>query len=300
MMDEEIYKKYISAGKIASEARNLGKKLIKPGVSLLEVANKVESKILQSGAGIAFPTNLSINEIAAHYSPTHKDKLVFKKGDVVKLDVGAHIDGYIADTAVTIEVGTNKYSDMIKASEDGLNTAIDMMKPGTDLSTVGSNVSKTISSYGFKPVDNLTGHSLQQFVLHSGISVPSIPSMMNKYKLKEGDVLAVEPFATDGAGHVVAGSGSNIFLCSSSLKSKIIRDRRAKQMFNQLIKNFKTLPFAERWTTNLFENNETILRRLSFLGLIKHYPQLIDASKGIVTQKEHTLIITDEGCEVTT
>jgi len=299
-MDEEIYEKYIRAGKIASDARNLGASLIKPGVSLLEIANKVESKILESGAGIAFPANISRNEIAAHYSPHHDDKLVFKKGDVVKLDVGAHVDGYIADTAVTVEVETDEYADMIKAAEDGLNAAIDMMKPGVNLSSLGGKVSKTISSYGFKPIDNLTGHSLQKFVLHSGVSVPSVPDSINKAKVKEGDVIAVEPFATDGAGHVVSGPGSNIFLCSSSLKSKFIRDNRAKLMHNRLIKNFKTLPFAERWTTSLFENNETILRRLSFLGMVKHYPQLIDASKGIVTQKEHTLIITNDGCEVTT
>jgi len=299
-MDEEIREKYIRAGKIASEARDFGANMIKPGVSLLEVANKVESKILEKGAGIAFPTNISINEIAAHYSPIHNDKLVFKKGDVVKLDVGAHVDGYIADTATTVEAGTNKYSDMIKASEDGLNAAIEMMKPDVNLSKVGSTVSKTISDYGFKPIDNLTGHGLQKFILHSGVSVPSVPDMLNKSKIKEGDVIAIEPFATNGAGHVVTGSGSNIFLCSSSLKSKIIRDSRAKNMHNKLSKIFKTLPFAERWTTSLFDNNETVLRRLTFLKLLKHYPQLIDAGKGIVTQKEHTVIITKDGCEVTT
>jgi methionyl aminopeptidase len=299
-MDEEIYEKYIHAGKIASEARDLGLKIIKPGVSLLEVANKVESKILENGAGIAFPVNISINDVAAHYSPSHNDKLVFKKGDVVKLDVGAHLDGYIADTAVTVELETDKYADMIKAAEEGLNTAIDMMKPGTRLSSIGSKVSKAIASHGFKPIDNLTGHSLEKFILHSGISVPSVPDIMNKYKLKEGDVLAVEPFATNGAGHVISGASSNIFLCKNPIKSKRTRDKRAKIIYSRLFKIFKTLPFAERWTTDIFENNETILRRLTFLGLIKNYPQLVDAGKGIVTQKEHTIIITKEGCEVTT
>jgi methionyl aminopeptidase len=299
-MDEEVYDKYIRAGKIASEARNSGAKLIKSGISFLDVANKVEAKILENGAGIAFPTNIAVNEIAAHYSPSHDDKLVFKKGDVVKLDVGAHIDGYIADTATTVEVETNNYSDIIKASEEGLKVAIEMMKPGVNLSKVGGAVSKAIGSYGFKPVDNLTGHGLQKFVLHSGVSVPSVPDPMITHKVKQGDVLAIEPFATNGAGHVTSGPGSNIFRCTNSIKSKFVRDNRAKLMHNKLVKSFKTLPFAERWTTNLFENNETILRRLSFLGMVKQYPQLIDAGKGIVTQKEHTVIITNDGCEVTT
>jgi methionyl aminopeptidase len=299
-MDKEILKKYRLAGKIASEARNYGAGLIKPGASFLEVAEKTESKITNASAGLAFPVNISLNEIAAHFSPRHNEQLVFKKGDVVKLDVGAHVEGYIADTAVTVEVGTHKYESMIKAAGAGLDVAIEMMKPGVDLSKVGQAVQAEINSYGFKPVDNLTGHSLRQYVLHAGINVPSVPDFLNKSKLKIGDVLAIEPFATDGAGHVATGPGSNIYLCDRTLRSKIVRDNRAKTMFSKLSKEFKTLPFAERWSNNLFENNENILRRLAFLGLIKHYPQLIDAKKGIVTQKEHTVIITEDGCEVTT
>ena len=114
-MDDAVYEKYKLAGNIAAQARNFGVDLIKPGVSFLDVANSVESKILKSGAGLAFPVNISINEIAAHFSPRHDETLVFKKGDVVKLDVGAHIDGFIADTAVTVEVETHNYDDLIKS-----------------------------------------------------------------------------------------------------------------------------------------------------------------------------------------
>jgi len=300
IMDDEIYGKYKLAGKIAAQARNYGAGLIKPGVKLLDVANKIEEKILKNNACISFPVNISINEIAAHYSPDHNDTLTFKKGDVVKLDVGTHIDGYIADTATTVEVGTKKYEKMIKAASSGLDTAIEMMKPGTDLSNLGKAVQKTINKHGFKPIDNLTGHSLKRYVLHAGLSVPSVPDRLNKSKPKAGDVIAIEPFATDGVGHVLSGKASNIYLCSSSLKAKFVRDSRAKLAHNKMIKKFNTLPFAERWTKDLFENNETILRRLTFLGLIKHYPQLIESGKGVVTQKEHTVIITDDGCEVTT
>jgi len=110
-MDTDVYEKYKRA-------------LIKPGVSFLEVANSVESKIIDNGAGLSFPVNISRNDIAAHYSPRHDDKFVFKKGDVIKLDVGSHIDGYIADTAITVEVETHKYDDMVKASSDALDNAI--------------------------------------------------------------------------------------------------------------------------------------------------------------------------------
>lgn len=299
-MDQETYDKYKLAGKIAAEARTYGIGLIKPGLSLLEVANKVESKILEKGAGLAFPVNISLNEIAAHYSPRHNDSIVFKKGDVVKLDVGTHIDGYIADTAITIEVSTSKYEKLIESASDGLDTAINIMKPGADMSKIGKAVQEKIASYGYCPIDNLTGHSLEQYVLHAGVNVPSVPDILNKYKPKIDDVFAIEPFTTNGAGHVVQGPGSNIYLCNKTFRSKLIRDNKAKMIYSKMAKEFKTLPFAERWANKIFENNDTILRKLTFLGLLKHYPQLLETKKGIVAQKEHTVIITQEGCEVTT
>lgn len=300
-MDDNVYEKYLRAGKIASDVRNYGAGLIKPGVSLLKVADSIEARIIEKGAGIAFPVNISLNEVAAHYTPTYDDKSVFRKGDVVKLDVGVHIDGYIADTAVTVEVETNKYKDMIKASSDALQVAIDMMKPGVNLGFVGKNIEETIKSFGYKPVDNLSGHSLECYNLHSGIEVPNVSATMQDVKPKEGDALAIEPFATNGRGHIVSGKGSNIYICKNSISSRLIREERSKIMFKKLKSDFKTLPFAQRWCKKYFPNNvDIVLRRLSFLGVLKHYPQLVEQNNSIVTQKEHTVILKDDGCEVTT
>lgn len=299
-MDADVYAKYKRAGKIAAEARDYGADLIKPGVSFLEVANNVESKMLDEGASLSFPVNISRNEIAAHYSPRHDDKLVFKKGDVIKLDVGSHIDGYIADTAITVEVETHKYDDMVKASSDALDNAISLMKAGIALSEIGRTIEKTIQSYGYKPIDNLTGHSLERYQLHSGMSIPNVSTIFNKIKPKAGDALAIEPFATDGTGHVTSGNGSNIYMCEKSFRSRMIRENRSKLLFNKMKNEFKTLPFAERWSEKLFPNSALALRRLSYLGLIRQYPQLIEVNGGIITQKEHTVIVTEDGCEATT
>lgn len=299
-MEDKVYEKYKLAGKIAAEARDYGADLLKLGVSFLEIANKIEAKMLADGACLAFPVNISINEIAAHYSPRHDDTLVFKKGDVVKLDIGAHVDGYIADTAITVEVGTNNYEDMIKASSDALDSAISHIKAGINLAQIGKFVEETINSYGFKPVDNLTGHSMEKYLLHAGISVPSIPNMMHNDKPRIGDVLAIEPFATNGAGHVISGDGSNIYICKESANPRLMRDRKIKMMFDKMKIEFKTLPFAERWFTKMFSNSDITLKKMIFLGFVRQYPQLIDAKKGIVTQKEHTVIVREGGCEVIT
>lgn len=299
-MDDKVYENYMQAGKIASEAREYGIKLIKSGARLLEVANKIELKIIENGAGISFPVNISINNIAAHYSPRTDDQSSFRKGDVVKLDVGTHFEGYIADTATTIEIETNKYKEMIKASSEALDCAINHIKAGVSPSEIGANIEKTINSFGFKPIDNLTGHGLKRYQLHSGISVPNVGSAFSRYKPKAGDVLAIEPFATDGGGHIISGEGSNIYICEKTQRYRFVRDRRLKMIFDKIKNEFKTLPFAQRWTDKIFPNSDMILRRLSHIGLIKHFPQLVEINDGTITQKEHTVIVTEEGCEVTT
>ena len=299
-MNDDVYGKYRLAGQIAAKARNFGKELIKPDVSLLDVATKVEGLITEEGAGLSFPVNISINNVAAHYTPTHDDSLIFKKGDVVKLDVGTHIDGYIADTAVTVEVETNNFEEMIKASSDALDNAIELMRPGISFTEIGKKIEDTIGSNGYKPIDNLTGHSLQRYKLHSGVSVPNVSTGFTRARPSVDDVFAIEPFATNGAGHVISGKGSNIYICGSSIKSRIVRDTRSKILFQRFKNEYKTLPFAQRWTEKLIPNSQMFLRRLTHLGLIKEYPQLIEANSGIITQKEHTVIVTEQGCEITT
>lgn len=297
-MDKEVYEKYMEAGRIAAEARDLGVSLIKPGVKILDVVEKVENHILSEGAKLSFPVNISINEVAAHFTPIRDDKQVFRRGDIVKLDVGSHIDGYIADTAITVEVETNNYTAMIEAAASALTAAIENMKPGVSLSEIGRIIEKTINSYGYKPIENLTGHSLDRYVLHSGMSIPNVPSMKSSRKPKIGDAIAIEPFATNGIGHVVPGRGSNIYIIRRSIGR--IRDKQTKMFFHQIKTNFRTLPFAHRWCIRLSSYNDVSLNRLNYLGFISQYPQLIEQTRGIVTQKEHTVIVADNGCEVTT
>lgn len=300
-MDNLIYEKYKHAGSIAADARDYGVSLLKPEAHLIDVATDIETRIKENGAELAFPVNIAINTLAAHYSPRHDDPLIFKKGDVVKLDVGAHIDGYIADTAITVEISTHSYEAMIMASREALEKAIEVLKAGISLSELGTAVQETITAYGYKPIDNLMGHGLGRYELHSGLSVPNVKSLGTKMKPKEGDVLAIEPFATDGVGHVISGGGSNIYLCNQSLKAKLIRDSKIKFIYEKMTAQFTTLPFAERWYHELFPNNsDLVLKKLSFLGIIKNYPQLFEAKGGIVTQKEHTVIVKENGCEVTT
>lgn len=295
-MDKKIVEKYRKAGRIAAEARDYGIGLVKENVLLLDVAEKTEKYIIEKGAKIAFPVNIGINDVAAHYTPKHDDKTVFRKGDVVKIDVGAHVDGYIGDTAVTVEVGTNNYESMINASKEALSVAAELIKPDVDLSVVGAGIETTIRSYNFVSVENLTGHSLKQYRLHAGKSVPNISNDV-KEKIEKDDVLAVEPFATNGAGRVGGRRVGNIY--------RLAMDREpgtenGKKLLKHIKENFDVLPFAERWCLDSVDNVDVILRELMRAMIITGYPVLREIDKGIVTQAEHTVIVTENGCEATT
>ena len=293
-MDEKIRKKYKKAGRIAREALEYGASLIKEGTKYLEIAEKIEGYIINKGAKLAFPTNISVNEIAAHYTPSIDDDKKFEKGDTVKIDVGAHIDGCIGDTAKTIEVGTNEYGKMIEACENALKSAIELVKPGIKVSEIGSVIEKKIKSRGFVPIDNLSGHSMEPYRLHAGLSIPNV-GKKNGRKVEEGKVIAIEPFATNGEGHVRDGKNGNIYSFS---KYGSVRNAMARKLLKSV--KDKPLPFAERWLRDVIPKKSLrpALLMLSSRRLIHPYRILIE--KGIVAQAERTIIITNDGCEITT
>ncbi len=295
-MDEETIAKYRKAGKIANEARDYGASKIKEGVLLLDVAEDVEDFIRKKGGLPAFPINLTINEVAAHFTPSHDEKARFNRGDVVKIDVGVHVDGYVGDTATTVEVGTSNWRDLIHATKKALDAAIDLMKPYARLDDVGAAIQRVIEAYGFVPVENLTGHSMERYKLHAGLSVPNVMGD-GSGSAKLGDVIAIEPFATDGAGRVDGKKSGNIYRL---IKPRQIGGKELQAFIDHVNKNYSTLPFSERWCYRYEKKAKQRIRKLLKAGVLFSYPVLSDVSEGTVAQSEHTVIITEDGCEVLT
>ncbi len=291
-MTEEIAEKYFTAGKILSQVRGEAKDRIKIGASMLEVAEFVEKRAIELGAdGSAFPCNISRNEEAAHATPVPGDQTVFGE-DIVKLDLGVHVDGYIADSAITVDL-SGKYGDMVKASEDALYAAIDTVKSGVTTADLGAAIEDAITSYGLKPIGNLTGHGVAQYIPHASPSVPN-RRVSSGAVLNTGDVIAIEPFATDGAGRVVDGNLVEIF---QVIRNKPIRLPAARQVLKDL-ESHRTLPFARRWLSG--EKIDYALLQLERAGIIHSFPVLKEVSGGMVSQAEHTVIVTEDGCHVTT
>ena len=294
-MEDEILENYRKAGLVAGKARDYGLSLIREGVELLYVADEVESFIITNGAIPAFPTNIAIDDTAAHFTPRHDDHSIFQHGMVVKLDVGAHVDGYIGDTAATIEVGTDYHSELIAAAREALETAINLVEPGVPVDIMGSAVQETIEAYGLKPISNLTGHGLKRYALHSGKSIPNVGDGIGG-KLALDEVIAIEPFATNGLGKVKETVPGNIYRIGKYRKS------RYRKLMMKVQEKYKTLPFAERW---LFRDKFTLLLNHSLKSLvsskiISSFPVYTEMKNGLVSQFEHTVRVTEDGCEILT
>jgi methionyl aminopeptidase len=242
--------------------------------------------------------NLSINHDAAHYTPVHDDTRRFQKGDVVKVDVGAHVDGHLGDTAVTVEVGTAQHARIIQASREACNAAVGAVKDGLALTNIGRIIEDTIKGHGFKPVSNLSGHSIEVYELHAGITVPNVARGATG-SVKKDMVVAIEPFATDGAGYIKEAEAGNIW---HFMGPKPQRNPHAKKLLEAIAEEHSELPFAERWLQGVVPDKWLAygFRLLQQTGAVSPYAVLREAGNGMVTQAEHTLIVQAEQGEVTT
>jgi methionyl aminopeptidase len=287
------------AGKIAAEVRETMRKTVKEDMPIREVCEKTEALIRKLGAKPAFPCNVSINEIAAHYTSPPNDEKRIPKDSIVKVDVGTHVDGYVADTAVTICFNP-EYDAMVAAAEDALKTAIETIRPGIFTSKLGTAIQKTIEAHGFKPVSNLTGHQVGRYLIHAGRSLPNV-FHLSTTKLHEGEVYAVEPFVTlkEAAGRVGNGNETTIFKLK---KHKSMRTPAARQLLTFMETNFRSLPFAERWLLQspLKNTYEEAFKEIRASHCVTEYPVFVEVSGKPVAQAEHTLVLTTNGCEVIT
>jgi methionyl aminopeptidase len=297
--DKEAVEKFKLSGRILREAREEIKSYVREGMMIIDICEKAEELIKKKGAKLAFPCNVSINEVAAHYTSPPGDKKRIPENSVVKVDIGAHVDGYVTDTAVTVCLN-REYEDLVATAESALKAATDNIRPGISASTLGTLIENTIKSRGFKPISNLTGHQVGRYVLHTGTSIPNV-SQLSFTKLKLGGVYAIEPFVTmpDAVGRVEDGDESTIF---RFIKSRSSRDPYAKRLLKFIEENFRTLPFAERWLQGVVpeEQHKQAFDELLASKALMHYPVFVEASRKTVAQAEHTVMIVDGGCHVLT
>ncbi len=289
----------LEAGKIAAKIRCTLHDVVYSGKSVLEICEEIEHEIKRLGGSPAFPCNVGINEIAAHYTSNPDDTLTIPTEGLVKVDFGVHVNGYIADTAVSISLSSD-YSVMVQAIEDALAMAVKSLQPGVKVSEIGRKIEDTIKGWGYQPIKNLMGHKLERFVLHSGKSIPNV-STFNGARIRKGEVYAVEPFLTtsNGAGSVVEADQGAIYRLH---KEKKLITKQAKELISIIRAKFYTLPFSFRWLRHEMELSTltTAFQELLRNGCLIVYPILIEKMGAPVAQAEHTILITDNGCKILT
>ncbi len=288
--EPEEFKDSLRAGKIAKEIRAYVREIVKPDVLLVELAQKIHKKIEELGGEVAFPVNLSIDDVAAHYHPALEDTTVAH--GLLKVDVGIHVKGFIADTALTIDLTPDKkHKELVEASEEALKKALDILDKNPSLHEIGQIIQKTIEEKGFSPIINLSGHSLGKYEIHSGITIPNYGN--NAPAKLDSGVYAIEPFATTGEGKIYEGPSGNIY---AVLELKMPRSPIARKILEYVYKKYKTLPFSLREVQEKFGAMSRLgLKELEQIGAVHSYPQLIEKAHGFVSQAEHSFIKTSDG-----
>lgn len=294
VIDAEAIKNFKRAGEIAIDAMNFAKKLCKPETPLLEIVEKVEGKILEK-AQIAFPLDLSVNEIAAHYSPLVNDVSV--AGGILKIDMGVSLNGYPIDLARSVDLSdTQEFKELILASENALKNVRKMLKYGVEVREIGKTIMQTITSAGFSPIRNLSGHEIARYMIHAGITIPNYDNN-NSNTLPEG-FFAIEPFSTTGEGVVQDGKASGVYML---LEKKAIRDSKAREILKFIEENYNTLPFSERWIHKIYGQRGILaLNMLERERCVKQFSQLVEKSRKPVSQHENTFLVLKDKVECLT
>jgi len=286
-LTEEEFKRYLEAGRVAVKVKEEIQRIVAPGVRVLEAAEKIENMIRYHGGEPAFPANISIGSVAAHYTPRIGDPAVFPERGLAKLDFGVHVDGYIVDTAVTIDLGGD-YTAILNAAREALERAIQRIAPGVSFREVGRAVEEAARKYSLKPVRNLSGHRIERYRIHAGESIPNYPETLIPWRFRDGGVYAVEPFITNGAGLV---SEERLVTIYSVKKAKSGSSEAEEKILREAVSRFKGLPFCARWLSDLGGDVEAILDRLRARGALHPYPVLTEIAGGQVAQFEETVVI---------
>lgn len=299
MFDSQALDSFQKSGDIVARLRKLVPSITKPGVAAIKICEEIEQRMKDQGGRPAFPVNVGINEIAAHYTSPPGDALTIPPSSLAKIDFGVHIDGYATDTSVTV-CFEPKLEPLLQAADEALVNAIRAFKPGVKLSEIGKVAQSTIQKFGLRPISNLTGHKIERFNLHAGKSVPSV-SGMNGSRIEEGEVYAIEPFVTlsKAAGAVVNGSSAYIY---RYVKPKGATSEDSRKVLEYIHSNFSTLPFASRWLGGAFprENARAALYDLIRRHCVSAYPVLVEQTGNPVAQSEHTVLVNRDGCTILT
>jgi methionyl aminopeptidase len=291
-LNDEALHAYAAAGEMVKAVKGRLRARTLAGAGLLELARFVEDEIVRLGGRPAFPCNISVNQIASHSTPHPDDRRTIEKGDLVKFDLGAIVDGYIADSAITLAVETEDCTHLIQATEQALADALAAVRPGVGAGEIGQVIESSARKNGYRVLKGLYGHNLERNCLHGGLTIPNYDDGSRK-KVREGDVIAIEPFLTSGSGEIMRRGGGDIFQLVR--RNAFFLGEREKKLLSHIERNYNGFPFARRWLPD-----PGALDGLTGPSIAMEFPMLVEKDGAWVAQAEHTTIVGRDGCMIIT
>ncbi|KIN93847.1 hypothetical protein M404DRAFT_170028 [Pisolithus tinctorius Marx 270] len=306
MEDPEVtYQNIRRAAEVHRQVRQYARKYIRPGQSLTKIAEYIENGtralVEENGleCGVGFPTGLSLNNCAAHFTPNAGDTTILQSGDILKVDFGVHVKGRILDSAFTL-TWEPTYDRLVEAVKAATDTGIREAGIDVRLGELAGYIQETMESYEVevkgkvlpvKPIENLSGHSIGMYQIHGGKSVLLVKNE-DPTKMEEGDYFAIETFGSTGRGRVVDNGDCSHFAKIIDAPRVPIRLTSAKSLLRTISTNFGTLPFCRRYLDRIGESKYLLaLNHLVQQGIIQDYPPLCDAIGSMTAQFEHTILL---------
>ncbi|CAA9986850.1 methionine aminopeptidase 2, putative [Plasmodium knowlesi strain H] len=302
----DYYEDLRKAAECHRQVRKYIQAYVQPGRKMIDIVKETEKKTKELilshklNCGWGFPTGCSLNHCAAHYTPNYGDETVLKYDDVCKLDFGVHVNGYIIDCAFTIAFN-EKYDNLIKATQDGTNTGIREAGIDARMCDIGEAIQEAIESYEIelnkkiypiKAISNLRGHSINKYIIHGGKCVPIVKQKEENEIMEEGELFAIETFASTGKGYVTHGNECSHYMRNPDKQFVPIRLNSAKTLLKVINDNFDTLPFCHRWLDDLGQKRHFMaLKTLVDLNIVEPYPPLCDVKNSFTSQMEHTILL---------
>jgi len=286
----EYYKK---AGQIVCKVLEKTVLSLHAGIFILDIAEMTEREITRLGGTPAFPSNISVNSEVAYNTPPADDTAQAESGDLLKVDIGAHVGGYIVDRAATCEIETSNYSKMISAARKALNEGILPIKDGLATSIITERIENSIRSAGFTPICSCRGHTLEQYALHGKVSIPiCFDGQGEDLTLQAGDVAAIEVLLTNGEGKIIS-TRAEIYSVKIGFDGDL--DVELRNFRSYLVSHYGRLPFALRWLPGGRAENIGRIDELLKCGALIQYPASIESSGGMAVHFEQTIAVTKDG-----
>ena len=289
------------------QIRRWAQSVMRPGLELHDFCEELEnySRVLLEGdgieAGVGFPTGVSLNHCAAHYTPNPGDKVYLTEDDVCKLDFGTHVGGRIIDCAFTVAFNP-KYDNLIQATQEATNEGLRQAGIDARFSEIGEAIQEAMESfeveldgrtYKVKAIRNLNGHLIEPYHIHAGKSVPIIKNN-DTGRMEEGEMYAIETFGSTGKGVVHDDMETSHHMIDYDMFQKPvpIRDGKAKALLKHIEKKYGTLPWSRRQLVRDGETKHLMpLKGLINAGIVVAYPPLCDIKGSFVSQMEHTVLL---------